>query len=209
MKKLLSFVTLMLIVSVSFAQLGGNGKGYTKAQSDAKYLTKSDSSALITAPNYVTKKALQTALVGIVGGSTDTTYLSARIDSMVNKYTLVDPTNLIDSLAAITTLLDKTDNYTLQFSGAFGSSTNDLGKTITLTSETAKVITVPTNATAPFQIGSTITIIQGGSGEVSIAGSGVTFKSESSWVKIGAQESAIQLIKIATDTWRIIGRLKA
>jgi len=35
----------MLIVSGAFAQLGGNVKGYTKAQSDAKYVAKSDSSA--------------------------------------------------------------------------------------------------------------------------------------------------------------------
>ncbi len=127
----------------------------------------------------------------------------------VKKTELVDPTSLIDSLSAITTLVDKTDNYTLQFSGTFTSTTNDLGKTITVTAATAKVITVPTNAVAPFPIGATITIIQGGAGEVSFAGSGITFKSESSWVKIGAQESAVQLIKIATDTWRIIGRLKA
>lgn len=129
--------------------------------------------------------------------------------TFVKKADLVDPSSIIDSLSAITTFVDKTDNYTLQFSGTFTSTTNDLGKTITVTAATAKVITVPTNAVAPFPIGSTITIIQGGAGEVSFAGSEITFKSESSWVKIGAQESAVQLIKIATDTWRIIGRLKA
>lgn len=127
----------------------------------------------------------------------------------VQKTDLVDPTSLIDSLTAIVQIVDKTDNYTLQFSGTYTSTTNDLGKIITVTAATAKVITVPTNAVAPFPIGSTITIIQGGAGEVSFSGSGITFKSESSWVKIGAQESAVQLIKIATDTWRIVGRLKA
>jgi len=46
MKKLLSFMILMLIVSVSFAQLGGSGKGYTKAESDAKYITTSSTQTL-------------------------------------------------------------------------------------------------------------------------------------------------------------------
>jgi len=181
MKRLLYIIILLGVIFIS-------------AVSSLKWRQISDATPTVTEINFVD---------GV------TSAIQTQLNAKVNISDLVDPTSLIDSLSAITTILDKTDNYTLQFSGVFGSSTNDLGKTITLTASTAKAVTVPTNAVAPFPIGSTITIIQGGSGEVSIVGSGVTFKSESSWVKIGAQESAIQLIKIATDTWRIIGRLKA
>lgn len=198
----------------------------TAAVTSLKWRQISDATPTVTEINFVdgVTSSIQTQLnsKAATAHSQAQSTITALSDSLLSRFTkaqsnllfvkktdLVDPTSLIDSLSAITTFKDITDNYTIQFSGTYTSTTNDLGKIITVTAATAKVITVPTNAVAPFPIGSTITIIQGGSGDVSIAGSGVTFKSESSWVKIGAQESAVQLIKISTDTWRIIGRLKA
>lgn len=72
MKKLLSITILMLIVSVSFAQLGGS-KGYTKVQSDAKYATitqldgKVNLSDSIDATTVFYTKELTDSLIGTLG----------------------------------------------------------------------------------------------------------------------------------------------
>lgn len=123
---------------------------------------------------------------------------------------LQDPTNMIDSISSIARFSDKTDNYTFQFSGAFGSSTNDLGKTFTMTASSDKTFTIPLNATDPFPIGSIINVINIGTGDCSIAITATgTLLSESSWVKIGGRYTGVTLLKTATNTWVILGRLKA
>lgn len=99
-------------------------------------------------------------------------------------------------------LVAKVANHVIQL--------HDSGKTITVDSSTATTITVPTNATTAFPLGSVITIIQTGSGQVSfVEASGVTIRSKSSYKKIGTQYAAAQLVKVDTDIWILIGDLKA
>lgn len=83
-------------------------------------------------------------------------------------------------------------------------------RTIILTSSSSRTITVPTNSTASFAIGTHIDIIRGGTGEVTISpASGVTLYSEGSKRKINDQYQAVTLIKTATDAWLLIGALKS
>jgi len=82
MKKLLSIVILMLIVSGSFAQLGGGGKGYTKAQSDEKYPLKTDNSAYA---DYLVNK---------IGA---TYYAKSNIKSAYTSYSNADVTVVLQS----------------------------------------------------------------------------------------------------------------
>jgi ethanolamine utilization protein EutQ (cupin superfamily) len=85
----------------------------------------------------------------------------------------------------------------------------DAGKLITLDNGSAITLTVPTNATVAFATGTRIDLAQLGAGQVTVAGAGVTFNSKGSKLKITGQYSAATLIKIATDTWVLIGDLSA
>ena len=85
----------------------------------------------------------------------------------------------------------------------------DAGKLITLNNGSAITLTVPTNATVAFATGTRIDLAQLGAGQVTVAGAGITFYSKGSKLKITGQYSAATLIKIATDTWVLIGDLSA
>jgi hypothetical protein len=96
----------------------------------------------------------------------------------------------------------KTANYTI--------AKEDAGKTISVTSSSDVVITIPANSATPFIIGQKIEIIRNGSGNVSIAGSaGVTINSKNSNKKIASQYSGAIISKMDTNTWILIGDLTA
>jgi len=74
---------------------------------------------------------------------------------------------------------------------------------------TAALITdvrIPTNAGQAFPIGTKVTIIQEGAGQVTIAPTaGVTLNSEGGKTKTTAQYSVAHVVKTATDTWYAYG----
>jgi hypothetical protein len=96
----------------------------------------------------------------------------------------------------------KTADYTIEKA--------DAGKTISVTSSSDVVITIPTNSTTPFVIGQKIEILRNGSGNVSVAGAvGVILNSKNSNKNIAAQYSGAVISKIDTNTWILIGDLTA
>lgn len=95
----------------------------------------------------------------------------------------------------------KTTDYTITLS--------DHTSFVRMSSASALTLTVPTNATTAFPIGSTVTIIQEGTGQVTVAGdSGVTVFATPG-LKIRDQYSTASLLKIDTDTWLLAGDLVA
>jgi hypothetical protein len=85
----------------------------------------------------------------------------------------------------------------------------DAGKLVTLTNAAAVTLTVPTNATVAFPVGTEIDLAQLGAGQVTVVGdTGVTVNG-SPGLKIAAQYGAATLTKIATDTWLLVGQLAA
>ena len=96
----------------------------------------------------------------------------------------------------------KTDSHTLVLA--------DAGKVVEMGKATAQTVTIPTNATAAFPVGTTITVLQTGAGQVTIAGAGgVTVNSTGSRLKTTQQWSAATLIKRDTNTWVAFGDLAA
>jgi hypothetical protein len=86
----------------------------------------------------------------------------------------------------------------------------DAGDLVTLTNSSPITVTVPTNASVPFATGSQITIIQSGSGNVTVVGdTGVTVSSADGDLKLRTQWSAATLIKTNTNNWVLIGDIKA
>jgi hypothetical protein len=100
----------------------------------------------------------------------------------------------------VTPINAQTDNYTLVLS--------DTGKLITLTSSSAITLTIPTNASVAFPIGTQIDLSQMGDGKVTFAGAGVTINSKGGNKAIADKFVGVSLIKTDTDTWLLLGDLK-
>lgn len=83
------------------------------------------------------------------------------------------------------------------------------GVVITTTSS-ATDVRIPTNAGAAFPIGTKITIIQEGSGTVTVVGTaGVTLQSAQAHDRLSHQYSVATVVKTAIDTWYLYGDIKA
>ena len=81
---------------------------------------------------------------------------------------------------------------------------SDVGKLITLSNASAITLTIPTNATIAFPIGTQIHIIQLLAGRVTVGGAGVTIGGTPSLVTRTTYSMAT-LIKLNTDFWVVIG----
>lgn len=90
---------------------------------------------------------------------------------------------------------------------SFGLS--DAGRVVSFTSGSAVAATVPPFSTAPFPLGTVVTVMQQGAGTVTFApGAGVTINRKSgSALTTGGQYTACQLINTATDVWTLFGAL--
>lgn len=86
----------------------------------------------------------------------------------------------------------------------------DANKVITMTGASSQTLTIPPNSSVAFPIGTQITVIMNGAGAVVFApGSGVTLTSKDTKRTIDGQYASASLIKTATDSWSLIGALKA
>lgn len=84
----------------------------------------------------------------------------------------------------------------------------DAGGLITLANASAITVTVPTNASVAFPVGTQIALMQTGAGQVTLAGAvGVTVNSFNSALKIVGNGGLVVLVKTATNTWQVAGAL--
>lgn len=83
----------------------------------------------------------------------------------------------------------------------------DKNKMVEMNVGSANILYVPTNASVAFPVGTTIDILQTGSGKTQIAAvtSGTTTINSANGVYLRAQWSAATLVKRATDTWVLFG----
>lgn len=100
-------------------------------------------------------------------------------------------------------------SYNAQSASAYTIALADRDKIVELNSASAITLTVPTNATAPFPIGSSVTLLQTGAGQVTVAGAGGVTVNATPGLKLRTQWSMATLIKRGTDTWVISGDLSA
>lgn len=103
----------------------------------------------------------------------------------------------IDHSAAIVT---KTANFTLALTNA--------GKFLKCNKASAMTVTIPTNASVAFSVGTEIELCQYGAGAVTVAAaSGVTIYSSGSMKKTAGQYACVTLKKLDTDIWLLAGGL--
>ncbi len=112
--------------------------------------------------------------------------------------------NGFDSALAKLTLNAQTATYTVVL-------TDNRNKLVTMSVASANDFLIPTNASVAFPIGSVINVIQIGAGQTTIKAvtSGTTTISSTGASaiapKLRAQYSAASCIKVATDTWYVVG----
>jgi hypothetical protein len=83
----------------------------------------------------------------------------------------------------------------------------DNNKLVELNNSASIAVTVPTNATTAFPVGTTINLLQTGAGQVTVSGAGGVNLNYTPGQKLRTQWSSATLIKRATDTWVLIGDL--
>ena len=115
--------------------------------------------------------------------------------------------NGFDAAVGQLTLNAQTATYTVVL-------TDNRNKLVTMSVASANDFLIPTNASVAFPIGSVINVIQIGAGETTIKAvtSGTTTISSTGATatapKLRAQFSAASCIKVATDTWYVVGDIE-
>lgn len=94
----------------------------------------------------------------------------------------------------------QTSSYTLVLA--------DAGRLVEINSASATTLTIPADASVNFPVGTKIDVLQTGTGQITIAGSGFT-PNATPGLKISAQWGAASLVKRGTNSWVVIGNLSA
>jgi hypothetical protein len=144
-----------------------------------------------------------------IAGTTTLT-LPAATDTLVGKATTDTLTNKILTSPVINGATIGTSIINLTLNAQTGTTYTpvlaDNGKLVTLSNASAITLTVPTNASVAYATGAQINIQAIGAGQVTVVGdTGVTVNGTGT--KLRTQWSAATLVKVATDTWTLIGDL--
>jgi hypothetical protein len=83
----------------------------------------------------------------------------------------------------------------------------DASKLVTLNNGSAITLTIPTNASVAYPVGTKIDLAQLGAGQVTVAGAGGVTVNSTPTLKFRDQYSAATCIKTATNTWLLVGDL--
>ena len=103
--------------------------------------------------------------------------------------------------ATLTSFNAQASNYTLALS--------DATNMVEQTSSSANTVTIPTNASVAFPIGTAIDIFQRGTGQTTIAAAAGVTVLVTPGLKLRAQYSAATAVKRDTNTWIVTGDLTA
>jgi hypothetical protein len=110
-----------------------------------------------------------------------------------------------NGLVTFDVIADKTDDYTVAIVDSYQVL-------VSMNKATAVALKIPTNATAAIPVGSVITILNKGAGlcTISAVTSGTTTVLSAGAVAASptlAQYKAATCIKVATDTWYVVGAI--
>jgi hypothetical protein len=136
-----------------------------------------------------------------LAATSSTTSGRISFDASADKLYIGDGSQAVEFASSTLITNARTASYTLALA--------DKDKLVEVSNAAANTVTIPTNTTAAFPIGTQINIIQTGAGQTTISGtSGVTVNSTGATAaspKLRAQWSTATAIKRGTDTWVVIG----
>jgi len=127
---------------------------------------------------------------------------TALITASASGVAFTDGTQTKEGVISRTPIVQKTASYTL-------SALTERDSLVEISSASGVTLTVPTNATVAYPVGTSIDILQTGAGQITVAAaSGVTVNATPG-MKLRTQWSGATLFKRATDTWVLYGDLSA
>jgi len=143
----------------------------------------------------------------ITGGTVNPTTLQ---QGGIQAVTVSDTQTLTNKTITSPTITSPTLTVATTTSGAsYTLLLTDGGKVVEMTLASANTLTIPLNSSVAFSIGTSIFVLQAGTGQTTIAGAaGVTVNSYVG-LKVIGQWSGCTLIKRATNTWVAVGGLVA
>ena len=140
-----------------------------------------------------------TTTVNFGQGSLDNLELNNLVAAGV---VFTDGTQAKEGVPSRTPIIAKTDSYTL-------SALTERDSLIEVAKATATTITIPTDATLNFPIGTSIDILQTSTGQVTIAGAAGVTVNATPGLKLRTTWSSATLFKRAANTWVVYGDLTA
>jgi hypothetical protein len=162
-----------------------------------------------------------------VSTATETAISTAKAEALAEVTAVIDsaPTalNTLNELAAalnddenfastVSTALDaKVASYTSinQQAGAYTSVLADRDKLVEVSSATGVTITIPTNASVAYPVGTSFDVLQTSTGQVTIAGAAGVTVNATPGLKLRTQWSSATIFKRAENTWVVFGDLTA
>lgn len=154
------------------------------------------------------------------GGGTDSNAIHgntpSEISAITEKTTPVSADLLLIEDSAASNAKKKVQIGNLPASGAsvnaqtgttYTLALSDANNALTMNNASANTLTIPTNASVAFPVGTVISIIQLGAGTTTVTGdTGVSVNGTSAGsADLSAQHSAVSLLKIATNSWNLSG----
>ena len=183
-------------------------------ESDTKKMKVGDGSTAWTSLAYTATDGDITAVVagtGLSGGSTSgSATLAIDTSVVVDKTTAQTLTN---KTLTTPTLDDPKVNlaFDAQTGTTYTTILNDNGQVITMNNASANTLSIPTNASVAYPVGTQINVLQIGAGQTTIQAvtSGTTSilstAATAAAPKIRARYGMATCIKAATDTWYVVG----
>lgn len=180
--------------------LSGGGTSGTVTLNVDTTVVATTSNTLTMTDKTLTSPTITTPTLTLAATSSTT---SGRVsfDASADKLYIGDGTQAVEFAPSTLITNARTASYTLVL--------GDKDKLVEVSNAAANTVTIPTNATAAFPIGTQVNILQTGAGQTTISGtSGVTVNSTGATAaspKLRAQWSSATAIKRGTDTWVVIG----
>jgi hypothetical protein len=113
-----------------------------------------------------------------------------------------DGTQTKQGVPSLTTIIQKTDSYTL-------SSLSERDSMIEFSGQSGMTVTIPSDSSLNFPVGTSLDVLQTASGQVTIAGAQGVTVSATPGLKLRTQWSSATLVKRAANTWVVMGDLTA
>lgn len=180
---------------------GPAGPGVATGGTTGQYLTKVDGTNYNTQWSTLDLSGKQDVVANV--SSTEIGYLDGVTSAI---QTQID--SKLSTSTAATTYAPLVLTQNQQTGTTYTFVLADAGKLVEFNNASAITVTVPTNNSVPYAIGTQINILQTGAGQVTVS-AGSTTVNATPGLKLRAQWSSATLIKRNTDTWVLVGDLSS
>jgi hypothetical protein len=141
---------------------------------------------------------------GLIGTSTSEVVTEFGTQTLINK-TFSDPQINGGTISNANINAAKTSVEFNQVATSYTLAMSDRDKVIEINSAGTTTLTIPTNASVAFPVGSSMVVAQTGTGQITIAGASGVAVNGTPGLKTRAQWSIATLIKRGANAWLVVG----